>query len=240
MGPRSGWASARCHRLASERMKSWSVSPRLVPAKLPSTVQLQWIRCGKPNCGRERGKLHGPYWYRFWRDDEGPLRKEYVKQADLEAARAACEATRVEVREMRRALTRGTRLGVWLEGRDGREPADPNEALEYDFRMLGTLAQWVRVASGQQGSPRHSVRAMELLTEPDLRWLGFQGLKGLTAAWGAASSASESLGVEAWALLKRTPSALALLSLGECAVNGRTAGRATGQLTCTSSSHLPQ
>jgi hypothetical protein len=29
------------------------------------TYRLESIRCGKPSCKCARGKLHGPYWYRY-------------------------------------------------------------------------------------------------------------------------------------------------------------------------------
>jgi hypothetical protein len=31
------------------------------------THRLEWIRCGKENCKCTRGKLHGPYWYSYYR-----------------------------------------------------------------------------------------------------------------------------------------------------------------------------
>jgi hypothetical protein len=63
------------------------------PATLKGVVLPQWVRCGKANCRCASGKgadLHGPYYYRFWRE-RGRLRKKYVPQRDLEATRAACK-----------------------------------------------------------------------------------------------------------------------------------------------------
>jgi hypothetical protein len=37
--------------------------------------------------------LHGPYFYRFWREG-GRLRKKYVKRGELEEVRARCQARR--------------------------------------------------------------------------------------------------------------------------------------------------
>lgn len=37
----------------------------------------QWKRCGRPNCRCASGQLHGPYYYRFYREG-GRLRKEYL------------------------------------------------------------------------------------------------------------------------------------------------------------------
>jgi hypothetical protein len=35
--------------------------------------------------------LHGPYWYRLWREWDGKQHKEYVRKSDLERVRAACD-----------------------------------------------------------------------------------------------------------------------------------------------------
>jgi hypothetical protein len=45
--------------------------PKPTPDKLPGTVVAQYVRCGNRNCKCSRGKLHGPYWYRYWRDARG-------------------------------------------------------------------------------------------------------------------------------------------------------------------------
>ena len=58
---------------------------------LKGSVCVQWVTCGKPSCKCTRGDLHGPYYYRFWRED-GRLRKEYVKREDLAAVQAATRA----------------------------------------------------------------------------------------------------------------------------------------------------
>ena len=59
---------------------------------LPKTgaVCAQWIRCGRPACRCDRGELHGPYHYLFWRE-RGRLRKRYVRLADVGAVRAELE-----------------------------------------------------------------------------------------------------------------------------------------------------
>jgi hypothetical protein len=44
-------------------------------------------------CKCAHGLLHGPYWYRFWRDD-GRLHKQYVPLADVAAVTAACASYR--------------------------------------------------------------------------------------------------------------------------------------------------
>src|SRR5262249_25350961 len=68
-------------------------SRETLPKTLPGVILPQWVRCGRPNCRCARGHLHGPYHYRFWREG-GRLRKAYVKQSEVEAVRARCEARR--------------------------------------------------------------------------------------------------------------------------------------------------
>lgn len=78
-----------------------------LPKTLPGVVLPQWVRCGRPNCRCARGRLHGPYFYRFWRV-RGRLKKSYVKRSELEQVRRRCEA--------RRQLRRDLRAG-WEEWR---------------------------------------------------------------------------------------------------------------------------
>lgn len=62
---------------------------------MKGSVHAQWVACGKPGCRCTRGKLHGPYFYRFWRED-GTLNKAYVPHADLLDVLAAIDAYRAE------------------------------------------------------------------------------------------------------------------------------------------------
>jgi hypothetical protein len=39
-----------------------------MPDKLPGTVIRQYAKCGRPDCRCAQGELHGPYFYRVWRD----------------------------------------------------------------------------------------------------------------------------------------------------------------------------
>lgn len=71
----------------------------------------EWKRCGKPTCRCARGQLHGPYYYRRWRDSTGRQRKEYVPRARVDQARAELERAskdtlRASLRELRRSLKR--------------------------------------------------------------------------------------------------------------------------------------
>ena len=67
--------------------------PETLPKMLPGSVCPQKVKCGRPNCHCAQGKLHGPYFYRFWREG-GRLRKEYIPAADVDRVRAACLARR--------------------------------------------------------------------------------------------------------------------------------------------------
>ncbi len=74
------------------------------------SVGVQWVRCGKPTCRCARGERHGPYSYRFWRED-GRLRKRYIPAADVAAVRRACERRRL--REERARTERRAGTAVW-------------------------------------------------------------------------------------------------------------------------------
>lgn len=54
------------------------------------TYEYERIRCGKPSCRCARGELHGPYWYVYWRDSGGKLRKRYVGKTRPTACCASC------------------------------------------------------------------------------------------------------------------------------------------------------
>src|SRR5437867_1258388 len=66
--------------------ESGDLLPKTTP--LPGTLRAEWKRCGKPNCRCTSGALHGPYWYRRWRED-GRQRRAYVRAGDLERVRDA-------------------------------------------------------------------------------------------------------------------------------------------------------
>ena len=87
-----------------------SKTPEPLPKTLPGAVCAQRVRCGKPGCRCARGDGHLAY-YRFWRE-AGRLRKAYVRPADLEAVRAACEARRAERREVAEAWRRWRELAA--------------------------------------------------------------------------------------------------------------------------------
>jgi len=76
----------------------------------------QMVRCGKARCKCARGELHGPFFYRFMRDEDGRLRKSYVRLGEAELWRGLCERRRewLGERAAMRALCRR------VTGRDGR------------------------------------------------------------------------------------------------------------------------
>jgi hypothetical protein len=109
---------------ARRKKESNQKLPKTEP--LPGAVCAQWIRCGRPNCKCAKGELHGPYYYRFWRE-HGRQHKAYVRSGDLEQVRAACEARRARRRESRSAraqVTRYFRLLRLLERGDYGQAAD--------------------------------------------------------------------------------------------------------------------
>ncbi len=73
---------------------------------LAGAVIAQYVRCGKAGCRCARGELHGPYWYRKWREGSRQ-HKTYVPRVDLAAVRAACDEERQFLRLGRLARALG-------------------------------------------------------------------------------------------------------------------------------------
>lgn len=67
------------------------------------TTRSEYVRCGKPTCRCAKGKLHGPYAYKYWRDEKGRLRKAYVGKARSSAAGAASASPAAPAQPARRA-----------------------------------------------------------------------------------------------------------------------------------------
>ena len=59
-----------------EKTKSEQLTSTNNSRNLPSnaTIREEYIRCGKLDCQSK----HGPYYYAYWKDDEGKLRKKYI------------------------------------------------------------------------------------------------------------------------------------------------------------------
>jgi hypothetical protein len=70
---------ARFERPVEERELPETADP--IEESADGYVVEELVKCGKENCrctsGREED-LHGPYEYRYYRDDSGTLRKEYA------------------------------------------------------------------------------------------------------------------------------------------------------------------
>ena len=141
-------------------MKTQSL-PKPISDKLPGAVCKQYKTCGKADCHCAHGQQHGPYWYRFWRDENGKLRKVYVRQADLERVRAACAARQAEEREVRWALGLGEAALEWLVYEDEALITEKHwqHMLDYD-RVLQILDD---AASGRKGSAMMSIRAFKIV-----------------------------------------------------------------------------
>ena len=110
------------HRASLCPMKTGDPLPK--NRRLPGSVHQEWKRCGRPTCRCARGEPHGPYTYRHWRED-GRQRKRYVRQTDVTAVRAACEAERAERQRARRE--RATAIAHWQSLRDVVREAERHE-----------------------------------------------------------------------------------------------------------------
>lgn len=80
-------------------------SPKIEP--LPGAVVAHLVRCGRYNCRCMRGDLHGPYFYRYWRDGQR-RRKAYVRKAEVQSIRAACATYRSEQQAHRERVQAAT------------------------------------------------------------------------------------------------------------------------------------
>ena len=70
--------------------------------KTPALVSHR-VRCGKPTCRCADGVGHGPYHFLMWR--EGAIqRRRYVRQADVPAVKAVCDARRTHEHVARQAI----------------------------------------------------------------------------------------------------------------------------------------
>jgi hypothetical protein len=80
-------------------LPKWYTIERVKPeeGELLGFLHEERKRCGKENCrctsGREED-LHGPYYYRRWRDEEGNQRREYVREEDVAEVQARIEKRR--------------------------------------------------------------------------------------------------------------------------------------------------
>ncbi len=87
------------------------------PDYVSGKIQEQYVRCGKSNCHCTQGELHGPYYYRIWRDGMR-TRKVYVKPDEVDSVRAVCEENSdrmAQLRQMRqqRRLANDQLRSIW-------------------------------------------------------------------------------------------------------------------------------
>lgn len=87
-----------------------------LPKMDAGAVCAQFVRCGKSTCHCAHGELHGPYYYRFWREG-GRLRKRYIPAGDVAAAQAACSTRRLRQALVRMDLLDGTQTWRALAAR---------------------------------------------------------------------------------------------------------------------------
>jgi hypothetical protein len=95
-------------------------SAKSLPKMLPGVVCEQWNRRGRKNCRCVKGLLHGPYYYRFWREF-GRLRKAYVPRDAVADMRARCMARQEEVRSLASARVELGRMLSLLREVEGHE-----------------------------------------------------------------------------------------------------------------------
>lgn len=70
--------------------RSLIFQPALHKTGMMESFRLQYIRCGKRNCGR---CPHGPYWYAFW-SEGGRTRSRYIGKVDPRVAQPASSDAR--------------------------------------------------------------------------------------------------------------------------------------------------
>lgn len=84
--------------------KSGGVCPKI--DALPGSLHVEWKQCGKTSCRCTTGELHGPYWYRRWREGGRPC-KAYVARSrvpEVAAALARWRGSHPPTWAMRQAL----------------------------------------------------------------------------------------------------------------------------------------
>lgn len=128
------------------------------------TVHAQFVRCGKPGCRCATGDLHGPYLYRFWRDEWGRLHKQYVRRADVDAVREACRAAQAEKRRLRAVIGQGQVALRWL-ARDGSSRRRPSEDIELTFSYPAQARALLDVAGSEKVPVKYRLRAMRSLVK---------------------------------------------------------------------------
>jgi hypothetical protein len=101
-GQKRGLASSAGQQIMPDPFPKMTYENIRVPAipmlPLKGSIHVEWKRCNRPNCRCANSHLHGPYFYRRWRED-GRLRRAYVPREDLASALLAV-ALRREVQHV--------------------------------------------------------------------------------------------------------------------------------------------
>lgn len=74
------------------------------------SIVAYYKKCNRANCKCRQGQLHGPYFYRFWRQ-EGKRFKEYIRKENVAVTKAACESYQRQKRLNKN--TRQKHLTLW-------------------------------------------------------------------------------------------------------------------------------
>lgn len=92
--------------------------------ELTGVILKERVRCGKSNCRCARGKLHGWYYYHYYREFDGEgwrLRKRYVPRSRVKYLRRKIRGVKERENQVKRqmrlnaALLRLARLGAPTE-----------------------------------------------------------------------------------------------------------------------------
>jgi hypothetical protein len=59
-------------KMEAKKLTSTNNNSRNLPGN--ATIREEYVRCGKQDCQCK----HGPYYYTYWRDDSGKLKKKYI------------------------------------------------------------------------------------------------------------------------------------------------------------------
>lgn len=84
------------------------VSPKM--GIVGGSVVAYLVKCCRTNCKCSVGELHGPYFYRYWRE-KGKRYKQYIKREDVEAINLACTNYRKQHHQTKQLKTQ--QLAQW-------------------------------------------------------------------------------------------------------------------------------
>lgn len=120
-------AEEKARRIKARRgldfvLPRWYRVPRCLPERgeLLGSLHATYRTCSDSACRCHEGaEVHGPYWYRHYRDRDGRQHKTYVKRSDVQAVRAAIERRRARLAVERERRRKHLRLGKYARGPGG-------------------------------------------------------------------------------------------------------------------------